>query len=106
MKFTLLYDEEQSKAELIERLILKPWAAYCLNNWLSDNHEQMDAPEHKVKRLLDRCGTLLLRDVPPGNRDTLTSYKEMTVGSREINLSACPEGIAEMAESGQVQLAA
>ena len=75
MKFTLLYDQEQSKAELIERLILKPWQGYCLKNWLNENHAQIYAPEHKVKRLLDRCGTLLLRDAPPGHHDTLTSYE-------------------------------
>ncbi len=57
-----------------------------------------------MKRLLDRCGTLLLRDVPPDERDTLTSYKEMVVGSREISVSDCPEAIAEMLESGCVQL--
>lgn len=104
MKFTLLYDLEQSKAELIERLILKPWQEYCLKNWLSENHAQIYAPEHKVKRLLDRCGTLLLRDVPPEYHDTLTSYKEMIIGSREINLSDCPEAIAELAESGALDL--
>ena len=104
MKFTLLYDQEQSKAELVERLILKPWQGYCLKNWLSENHAQIYAPEHKVKRLLDRCGTLLLRDVPPEHHDTLTSYKEMIIGSREINLSDCPEAITELAESGALAL--
>lgn len=57
-----------------------------------------------MKRLLDRCGTLLLRDVPPDERDSLTSYKEMVVGSREISVSDCPEAIAEMLEGGCVQL--
>ena len=57
-----------------------------------------------MKRLLDRCGTLLLRDVPPGERGTLTSYKEMEVGRREINLSDCPEGLADMIESGDIRL--
>lgn len=99
-----MYNEDQSKIELIEELILKYWSNYCLKNWLSDNHEQPYSPEIKVKRLLDRCGTLLLRDVPPDERDTLTSYKEMIVGSREINVSDCPEAIAEMLESGCVQL--
>jgi len=55
-----------------------------------------------VKRLLDRCGTLLLRDVPPEDRDTLTIYKVMVIGSREISLSDCPEAIAELAESGRL----
>ena len=81
-----------------------PWRGYCLKNWLSDDHEQPYAPEHKVKRLLDRCGTLLLRDTPPDRRDTLTTYKDMMIGSREINISDCPEGIAHMFESGAVNL--
>ena len=58
-----------------------------------------------MKRLLDRCGTLLLRDVPKGDQDTLTSYKEMMVGSREISVSDCPEGIADMCESGKPDIA-
>ena len=99
-----MYNEDQSKIELIEERILKYWSNYCIKNWLSENHDQPYSPEMKVKRLLDRCGTLLLRDVPPDERDTLTSYKEMVVGSREINVSDCPEAIAEMLESGCVQL--
>lgn len=95
---------DQSKAELLEKLILKAWTNYCLKNWLSENHAQPYAPEHKVKRLLDRCGTLLLRDVPKGERDTLTSYKEMMIGSREVSVSDCPEGIAQMFEDGAVDV--
>ena len=54
--------------------------------------------------MLDRCGTLLLRDIPKGEQDTLTSYKEMIVGSREISVSDCPEGIAQMAEDGAIDI--
>lgn len=79
---------------------MRKWTGYCLKNWLSENHGQPYAPEYKVKRLLDRCGTLLLRDVPKGGQDTLTSYKEMIVGNREISVSACPGGYAEMLENG------
>ena len=104
MKFTLLYNPEQSKAELIEQLILKHWADYCLRNWLNDNQHGKNSPECRVKRLLDRCGTLLLRDVPSDKRLTLTSYKEMAMGSRELNLSDCPEAIAQMFESGKIDL--
>lgn len=62
------------------------------------------SPEIRVKRLLDRCGTLLLRDIPPDERNTLTSYKEMIAGSREIGFSDCPAELAAMAESGNVCL--
>lgn len=81
---------------------MKPWQGYCLRNWLSFNNPQPNSPEEKVKRLLDRCGTLLLRDVPSEEKDTLSSYKERIVGSREINASDCPEAIAAMLESGYV----
>ncbi len=80
---------------MLEQLILKPWNEYCMKNWLSENHEQSFAPEHRVKRLLDRCGTLLLRDVPQEERDTLTSYKEMVIGRREISVTCCPAAVAE-----------
>lgn len=104
MKLTLLYNEEQSKAELIEQRILKPWADYCLNNWLNDNSGNTLSPEIRVKRLLDRCGSLLLRDIPLDKRNTLTSYKEMVIGSREIGFSDCPAQLAAMAECGNVRL--
>ena len=29
-RFTLLYNQEQEKVELINELILKPWTGYCL----------------------------------------------------------------------------
>ena len=32
-RFTLLYDKDQSKRELLEKLILKKWTGYCLKNW-------------------------------------------------------------------------
>lgn len=85
-------------------MILKPWNEYILKNWLSENHGQRFAPEYRVKGLLDRCGTLLLRDVPQEERDTLTSYKEMVVGRREISVSSCPAAIADMYISGDVDL--
>ena len=53
---------------------------------------------------MQHLGRGVLRDVPPEHHDTLTSYKEMIIGSREINLSDCPEAIAELAESGALDL--
>lgn len=104
MKFTLLYSEEQNKAELIDQLILEPWADYCLKNWMNDHSGNALSPEIRVKRLLDRCGTLLLRDIPLDERNTLTSYKEMIAGSREIGFLDCPAELAAMVEGGKVCL--
>ena len=57
-----------------------------------------------MKRLLDRCGALLLRDVPEDKRDTLTEYKELSISCRELCQSDCPEAISAMLESGSVSL--
>lgn len=102
-RFTLLYNQEQEKVELIKELILKPWTGYCLKNWLNDGHGQSRSPEIKVKRLLDRCASLLLRDIPVKERDTLSDYKEAVVKIREIPFSECPEPIQSMMESGSLQ---
>lgn len=106
VRFTLLYNEEQSKRSLLEDLILKPWAGYCHENWLSANHGQAFAPEHKVKRLLDRCGTLLLQDVSPDDRETLSDYKAANRRSREVNMSDCPGCVLELLETGELDTSA
>ncbi len=63
---------------------------------MNDSPESYKAPENRVKRLLDRCGTLLLRDVPRDERNTLSDYKEVMNDKREISLSDCPCGASFM----------
>ena len=55
-----------------------------------------------MKWLLDRCGTLLLRDVPGDSRDTLTSYKESMIRLREINASDCPPCVSSLLEGREI----
>lgn len=55
-----------------------------------------------MKWLLDRCGTLLLRDVPEASRDTLTSYKESMIRLREINASDCPPCVSSVLEGREI----
>ena len=54
---------------------------------------------------MDRCGTLLLRDVPSNDRDTLSAYKESILNSREINMSDCPACVLELLETGEMETA-
>ena len=102
VKFTLYYSQEQDKADLISKQILEPWTGYCLRNWLSEHPDAPYSPEKKVKWLLDRCGTLLLRDVPEDSRDTLTSYKESMIRLREINASDCPPSVSSLLEGSEI----
>lgn len=55
-----------------------------------------------MKWLLDRCGTLLLRDVPEDSQDTLTSYKESMIRLREINASDCPPSVSSLLEGSEI----
>ena len=61
------------------------------------------SPEHKIKRFLDCCGYLLLRENPEG---TLTDYEEMMHGSREISVSSCPSWIGDKVDGGGCTLTA
>ena len=55
------------------------------------------SPEQKIKRFLDSCAYLLLRDNPEG---TLTDYKEVMHGRNEIDVSSCPSWIADRMDAG------
>lgn len=54
---------------------------------------------------MDRCGTLLLRDVVAEDRDTLTIYKEEALKNREINMSDCPAIVLQLLETGKLDTA-
>lgn len=70
----------------VERDILPPWKDYCNDHWLSANHEDMYAPERRVKGFLDRCATLMLY----GQSGVESHYKAMMHEVREIPMSECP----------------
>ena len=68
-------------------MLIAPWDEYCRKHW-----------EHpRVVRFLDRCAYLLLRDGPG---DTLTDYKVMMQGRREISESSCPSDIQDLFYAG------
>lgn len=68
-------------------MLIAPWDEYCRKHW-----------EHpRVIRFLDRCAYLLLRDGPG---DTLTDYKVMMQGRREISESSCPSDIQDLFYAG------
>lgn len=58
-------------------------------------------PETNIKRFLDGCAYILLRDDPG---DTLTDYKEIMIGSKELNVSSCPACIADIVDGGGATL--
>ena len=90
------YNETQSKRQIVEDVLLKPWTQYCLRHWMGGNGKP-GSPEQRVKRFLDGCAYLLLRDNPEG---TLTDYKEIMRGRSEIDVSSCPSWIEDKMNAG------
>lgn len=86
-KFTLLYDKDDNKVELLDNLLLKKWEDYCndSNLFLNDN----------VKNFLDRCGTfLLLGNFKNGN--ILAPEKEKKINYIEKPESQCSENVKNL----------
>lgn len=63
--------------------------------------EGQSETEMRIKRFLDGCAYILLRDNPEG---TLTHYKDIMIGSKEISASSCPAYIADMIDGGGATL--
>lgn len=76
---------------------MSKWKKYCLDNWLNEQAGAGYSCEKKVKAFLDACAFILLQD---NKEDTLSRYKEMINGKREIPVSSCPPLISHLLESG------
>lgn len=92
----IYYNETQSKRQIVEDVLLRPWTQYCLRHWMGGDGKP-GSPEQRIKRFLDGCAYLLLRDAPEG---TLTDYKEIMRGRKEIDVSSCPSWIADRLDAG------
>lgn len=84
----VMVDENTDRVELVQTLILDYWKDYIEDNWLSGG-DDMDGGEVRVKRMLDACGYLLLRNIDTDG--IVTEYKEAMSNIREIPISATPE---------------
>lgn len=99
-RMPVYYSETQSKRQIVEDVLLRPWTQYCLRHWMSADGKPGSA-EQRIKRFLDGCAYLLLRDNPEG---TLTDYKEMTRGRNEIDVSSCPAWVGDLLDAGGYSL--
>lgn len=93
---TFYCGDDQTWDEIIRREILPAWEEYCNSNWLSSNHEEVYAPERRVKRLLDRLGELITL----GADDVESRYKAMSHKVREIPVSECSPYVTDYLYSG------
>lgn len=78
----VFYNKDTDRNKLMADLI-EMWVPYCEENWLSQNHEALDCPENKVKKLLDSAAYFILY----GNvEDTITLYKQKRNREHEVPL--------------------
>ena len=85
--------EGQTWKQIIEESILPDWIGYCNHAWISVNHEDIYAPEKRVKWFLDKLGFLMSLDDPG---EVQTPHKQMSVMVRELPLSECPSAVSDM----------
>ena len=83
--------ENQTWAEIVQNVILKDWEDYCNTNWISANHEEVYAPEKKVKAFLDRCAYLMAKD----SGAVESEYKQSVRASKEIPVTECPPAVGD-----------
>ena len=95
--------EGQSWKQIIEETILPRWSEYCGQAWISVNHEDVFAPEKRVKWFLDKLGYLMSLDEPGGVQ---SPRKEMSIKARELPLSECPSSVNDMVYAARGTLSA
>lgn len=102
-RYKVYYHEGQNRNECLEMSVLRRWSEYCEKNWLSDNHEAIDAPEKKVKRFLDSCAYFVLR---PDTEGIETDYQKEKRGMCEISLSSLPASYTARVYGGNAECTA
>jgi len=98
-RMPVFWNEGQSKLEIVRDMLLPRWENHCLRQWMGQGGQTEG--EMRVKRFLDGCAYILLRDNSDG---TLTDYKEMIIGSKEISASSCPAFISDIIDGGGATL--
>ena len=83
--------DDQTWNEIISERILPQWEDYCNSHWISSNHEDIYAPEKRVKWFLDRLAFLLTM----GTEGVESEYKTMVHKVREIPVTECPPAVSD-----------
>ena len=84
--------ENQTWEDIIRESILPECEAYCKENWLSINHEDLYCAERRVKAFLDRCAQLITKEY----RDVESEYRAMSNKVREVPVTECPDEVSDL----------
>lgn len=90
-RYKLYYPNNATVQDKMQSLtpVQGKWQDYIESGWLSENHEDYDCTENKIKRLLSSCADMLLRGA--GARDVISSYKQKQIWEHEVSLDAMIE---------------
>ena len=84
-------DQAPDLMRLVETLFIEPYRDYILNNWLDSGKDMSDSMELRIKRYLDRLGSILLSD--PGKYVILGERMQRRIAQRELPLAEYAEAV-------------
>lgn len=84
-------DQAPDLMRLVETLFIEPYQDYILNNWLDNDKDMSDSMELRIKRYLDRLGSILLSD--SGKYVILGERMQRRIAQRELPLAEYTEAV-------------
>lgn len=84
-------DQAPDLMRMVETLFIAPYRDYILNNWLDNGKDMNDSMELRIKRYLDRLGSILLSD--PGRYVILGERMQRRIAQRELPLAEYAEAV-------------
>lgn len=84
-------DQATDLMRMVETLFIAPYRDYILNNWLDNGKDMSDSMELRIKRYLDRLGSILLSD--PGKYVILGERMQRRIAQRELPLAEYAEAV-------------
>lgn len=84
-------DQAPDLMRMVETLFIAPYRDFILNNWLDNGKDMSDSMELRIKRYLDRLGSILLSD--PGKYVILGERMQRRIAQRELPLADYVEAV-------------
>ena len=94
--YKLRVKDNEERMALVNELC-EQWRKYCVDHWLSNNHDEPYCAENRVKRFLDGIAYFMMIGDTKG---IVTEYREKANANREIPVSNCPSFIEDRIYGG------
>lgn len=96
--YKLRVKDNEERMALVNRLC-EQWRKYCVDHWLSDNHDEPYCAENRVKRFLDGLAYFMMIGDTKG---IVTEYMAKANANREIPISSLPAFMEDLLYGGNL----